>query len=219
MFTFCTKNVHFAYKRKIFVQNHGVAMGSPTGPVLADVFMTELDKTLRPDIYILYITFWMRYIDNSISYVNIGSIRHILSLLNSFDENIQITFESENKGTLPFLDKLLCRNDAELTTTVYRKKNNYDIYLNWNVFAPVSWKQGMLRTLVQHAFLVCSTVTYLKKELKHLEKVFIKKHNYPKNVIKEVFTQVKDEHKNRNYSNNMVNSIAVPLTPESQSEK
>ena len=42
--------------------------------------------------------------------------------LNSFDENIQCIFESESKGTLPFLDVLLCRNNRELTTTVYRKK-------------------------------------------------------------------------------------------------
>ena len=59
------------------------------------------------------------------------------------------------KGTLPFLDVLLCRNGRELTTTVYRKKTNNDIYLNWNAFAPVSWKRGTLRTLVQRPHLVC----------------------------------------------------------------
>ena len=88
---------------------------------------------------------------------------NILSLLNSFDEHMQFTFESENKGTLPFLDVLLCRNGREFTTTVYRKKTNNDIYLNWNAFAPVSWKRDMLRTLVQRAYLVCSTETYLRK--------------------------------------------------------
>ena len=40
---------------KIFVQTDGVAMASPLGPILADIFMTELEKTLLPDIYILYI--------------------------------------------------------------------------------------------------------------------------------------------------------------------
>ena len=43
-----------------------------------------------------------------------SSIKHMSSLLSSFDENIQFTFESENKGTLPFLDVLLCRNGREL---------------------------------------------------------------------------------------------------------
>ena len=175
MLTLCTKNVHFTYNRKIFVQTDGVAIGSLLGPVLADIFMTELEKTLLPDIYIHYIKFWRRYVDDTISYVKIGSIKHVLCLLNSFDENIQFTSESESKGTLPFLDLLLCRNGRELTTTVYRKKTNNDIYLNWNTFAPATWKRLTLRTLVQRAYLVCSTETYLKKELTHLEKVFIEK--------------------------------------------
>ena len=130
-------------------------MGSPLGPVLADIFMTELEKTLLPNIYIRYIKYWRRYVDDTISYVKIGSIKHVLCLLNSFYENIQFTFESEGKGTLPFLDVLSCINGRELTTTVYRKKTNNDIYLNWNAFAPVSWKRGTLRTLVQRAYLVC----------------------------------------------------------------
>ena len=63
MLTRCTKNVHFTYNKKIFVQTDGVALGSPLGPVLADIFMIELEKTLLPDIYILYIKFWRRYVN------------------------------------------------------------------------------------------------------------------------------------------------------------
>ena len=74
MLNICTKNVHFTYNRKIFVQTNGVAMGSPLGPVLADIFMIELEKTLLPDIYILCIKFWRRYVDDTISYVKIVSI-------------------------------------------------------------------------------------------------------------------------------------------------
>ena len=102
--------------------------------------------------------------------------------MNSFDENIQFTFQSESKGTFPFLGVLLLGNGRELTITVYREKLNNDI--NWNAFARVSWKRRMFRTLVQSAYLVCSTETYLKEELTHLEKVFIEKNDYPKYVIK-----------------------------------
>ena len=113
---------------------------------------------------------------------------------------------------------LLCRNGRELTTTVYIRKTNNNIYLNWNAFAPVSWKRGTLRTLVQHAYLVGSTETYLKEELTHLEKVFIEKNNYQKYVINQVFTQVKEEYKNRNYNNNIKNNIAAPITLENENE-
>ena len=110
-----TKNVYFTYNRKVIVQTDGVAMGSPLRRVLASIFIIELEKTLLPDIYVLYITFSMRYVYNTISYVKIGSIKHVLSLLNSFDENLQFTFETENTCTFPFLDVLLRRNRAKLT--------------------------------------------------------------------------------------------------------
>ena len=38
----CTKNVHFTLDNVIKVQNNGMAMGSPLGPVLSDIFMVEL---------------------------------------------------------------------------------------------------------------------------------------------------------------------------------
>ena len=91
MLTLCTKNVYFTYNRKIFVQTNDVAMGLALRPVLADIFMIELEETLLPDIYILYIKFWKRYVDDTISSVKISSTNHILSLLNSLDENIQRT--------------------------------------------------------------------------------------------------------------------------------
>ena len=73
--------------------------------------------------------------------------------------------------------------------------------------------------MVQRAYLVYSTETYLQEELTHPEKVFIEKNNYPKYVIKQVFTQVKEENKNRNYNNNMKNSTEVPITLEDKNEK
>ena len=40
----CTKKVNFIFNGKIYLQVDGVTMGSPLGPVLADIFMTELEK-------------------------------------------------------------------------------------------------------------------------------------------------------------------------------
>ena len=155
-FALCTKNVHFTYIRKVFVQTDSVAMVSLLTPVLADIVMTDLEKTLLPDIYILYIKFWRKYIDDAISYVVMLSY---LSLGNEV-----------------------------------RQENWYKVscLFNRNLF---------------------------KGKLTHLEKVFFEKNNYPKYVIKLVFTQVKKEHKNRNYNNNMKNSNAVPITLENKNEK
>ena len=79
--------------------------------------------------------------------------------------NFLYTFEPENKGTLPVLDMSLSRNGRELTTTIYKKKINLDIYLNWKAFAPVRWKRGMLRTLTKVLILCVQQKPVSRKNL------------------------------------------------------
>ena len=89
---------------------------------------------------------------------------------------------------LPFLDVSICRNDNSNETTVYKKSKNNDIYLNWNTFAPDTWKRRTLKKLVERAYSVCSTEDFSDKELKCLEKVFHENNNYPKYVIKKILS-------------------------------
>ena len=96
----CTKNVHFTFNGQTFIQVDGVAMGSPLAPLLADIFMIELERSLIPNLQ--KITFWRRYVDDTICFVKIGSIEHIRSVLNSFHKNIQFTYEVEERDTENF---------------------------------------------------------------------------------------------------------------------
>ena len=76
---------------------------------------------------------------------------------------------------LPFLDVLICRKCSSIVTTLFWKPtNNEIIYLNWNTFASVTWKGGTLKTLLERAYIVCSTNELIQKELKYLEKFSMK---------------------------------------------
>ena len=46
----CTKGVHFTLDGNTYVQNDGVAMGSPLGPVLANILMVELEGSVIPTL-------------------------------------------------------------------------------------------------------------------------------------------------------------------------
>ena len=48
MLILCTKNVHFTFNEEVYKQADGVAMGLPLGPVLADIFMAELENNFVP---------------------------------------------------------------------------------------------------------------------------------------------------------------------------
>ena len=42
---YCVKQNHFAFIDNIYDQIDGVAMGSPLGPILANIFMSHLENT------------------------------------------------------------------------------------------------------------------------------------------------------------------------------
>ena len=100
-----------------------------------------------------------------------------------------------------FLDVMLCRKDNKLICSVYRKSTNNDIYMNWNSFAPKTWKMGTLKSLIERAFLICSTEELLNEELKHLAEVFREKNHFPKWVIRNVMNDVKNKHQRSDIRN------------------
>ena len=48
MLILCTKNVQFTFNEEVYKETDGVAMGLALGPVLADIFMAELENNIVP---------------------------------------------------------------------------------------------------------------------------------------------------------------------------
>ena len=66
--------------------------------------------------------------------MNSNRISHALESLNSFHSNIKFTVEIEKGNKIAFLDILLIRYKDPINTTVYQKKMNTDLYINWMKF-------------------------------------------------------------------------------------
>ena len=124
-------------------------MGAPLDPVLADIFMVELERNIIPTFDI---SLWKRCVDETICFIKLtfinNSINKILEALNSYDINIEFTIEIETENKILVLDVLLIRNNSLISTEVYCKNTNTDIYINWKSFAPNNWKWRTLKTLV-----------------------------------------------------------------------
>ena len=125
LLTLCTKNVHFSFNKEIYIQIDGVAMGSPLGPVMANIFTAELETTLVSKLE-HPVQKWRRFVNNTLVYVKIGSVEDVLSVINSFPENVKFAYEEKQNTTLPFLDVLFIRDGEKLNTTVYRKDTYND---------------------------------------------------------------------------------------------
>ena len=182
-------------------------MGSPLGPLLANIFMTSLAEEVIPKLT-PYLCNWKRYVDDIYVYVSPEKVDFILTKLNSYHPNIQFTFELEKNKQITFLDVLVKRTVAnQIETCVHRKETSTNLYINWNSHAPMEWKIGALRSLVKRTKTVCSTSVLLHQEIEHLKAIFTEINEYP---IKTVNTIINQElHRSQRLQNTIINNEGI----------
>ena len=196
----CTKEMHFTFDGKIYQQTDGVCMGSPLGPVLANVFMVHLEETIVPQLQD-HMPTWRRYVDDTFTLVKKGKKDEVIAALNSFHPNIKFTHEVEKDQQIAFLDVMLTKEEnGKVQTSVYRKPTNNSIYIHWQSYAPKQWKVGTLSGIIRRAYEICSTDTALKMELSHIKKVFIEINGYPPHLVTSLLKKANE--KSKGESNN-----------------
>ena len=105
-------------------------MGSPLGPLFANIFMISLEENILPKLK-SYLRNWRRYIDDIFASVLSEKIDLIIHELNSYHSNIKFRYELEIDNKLVFLDVCVTRiNKNEIEVPVYRKGTNTNIYIN-----------------------------------------------------------------------------------------
>ena len=102
-------------------------MGSPLGPLFADVYMNHFESELKDKLEANGILYYKRFVDDTFVLINeAADIKKLLKMLNNFHSDIQFTVETENNGSFPFLDILITKTTnsagiSSFTTTIYRK--------------------------------------------------------------------------------------------------
>ena len=179
-----TKNALFIFDNKYFHQIDGVAMGSPLGPCLANIFMNFYEKIwldncpedIRP-------IFYRRYVDDI--FILCKSEDHLIKFkeyLNSKHRNINFTHEFEEDGKLPFLDMIINRNHGCIQTSVYRKPTFTGVYTHFHSFLPSAYKFGLLSTLLFRYFSLCSSFKLFHLEVLEFKRIF-QRNGYPLSII------------------------------------
>ena len=130
---------------------------------------------LKPPLYSFRLSpcFWGRFMDDVICIWKHGleSLDLFQKHLNSFDKNVKLTLEFEENDNLLFLDILLIKIDFHLLFSVFRKPTHSYRYLNFQSCHPISVKRGVVITLVDRAFRICSQ-KFLDSELLYLRDIY-----------------------------------------------
>ena len=106
----CQKTT-LSFNNKLYEQIDRVSMGGSLGPVLANIISTECEKV---SVYKLMkekcITFYTRYVDDTLLIIKKRDINYFLNQFNSFDKNLKFTIDTFEKSALYFLDIKVCPN-------------------------------------------------------------------------------------------------------------
>ena len=187
LLTLCVCDVQFLLDKKYYVQIDGVAMGSPLGPIFADIFMGHIEQLCHCNI-LSNTLFYGRYVDDIFLLTKTDDgCENLLQKFNSVQKYVKFTSQQESvDASLPFLDVKISRNTDSLSFSWYHKPTFSGQMLNFHSFCPLVWKQSLLRGFRNRISKICSP-DRLHIAIDELEQIFIA-NGYPTEFINSNFT-------------------------------
>ena len=184
LITLASKENHFMFDGKFFDQTDGVSMGSPLGPILANIFMCKLETEALTNYLGILPLVYKRYVDDC--FLIFGSAQQsqvFFNYLNKQHHSIKFTMEEEQNNILPFLDiKIIRKDDGFLSTSVFHKPTYSGLYLQWSSFVPKQYKLGLVNCLLYRAWKICSDEEYFNEEVNFIKKT-LSANGYPLNFL------------------------------------
>ena len=179
--------INFVWWR-ILQTNRWVAMGSPSGPTLANIFLCFHEQIwldncpveFKPVIY-------RRFVDDT--FLLFRSKEHIEKFrlyLNCQHPNIKFTSEIEENNSISFLYIKINRDNNRVLTSAFREPTFSDIFTNFDSYLPLSCKSGLISSLLYRAFKLCFNFEIFHQEIIFLKDIF-KRNGYPSNFIHKTY--------------------------------
>ncbi|XP_062849575.1 uncharacterized protein LOC134311850 [Trichomycterus rosablanca] len=167
----CLQSTYFSYRGQFYKQKHGCAMGSPVSPIVANLYMEEVEKKALRTYSGTPPSHWFRYVDDTWVKIKSEEVPHFTDHINSVDKHIKFTREDASDNVLAFLDcEIASKDGGRLKVNVYRKPTHTDQYLRFDSHHPLEHKLGVIRTLHHRANSIPTDTTAKDREKSHVKK-------------------------------------------------
>ena len=193
LLTLAVKDNCFVFQGRLYVQKDGVAMGSPLGPVLANIFLCHLERKFMEN-HPNFPLYYRRYVDDTFCVFNsYDEALNFCTFINTIHPNIKFTMEVENAGQIQFLDTVIVKGDRFFQIDVFRKQTDTGMYLNWASLVPIGYKIGLVKCLLDRAYSICSSWEAIHKQFEYIRNA-LHNNGYPNNIIDKCLDSVLNKH-------------------------
>jgi hypothetical protein len=199
---------YFSFDNKLFRQVDGMAMGSPLGPLFANIFLSHYESLwlenspVKPILY-------KRYVDDTLWLLPENSdINCLMDYMNSRHKNMRFTYEIESNNCINFIGLTISHcteliNGHKYITSVYRKPTSTSLFTNFNSFTPLSYRLSVFKCLVNRAFLLCSNWNLFHNEISVVRSMLLR-NAYPSWILDKIIN---------NSVSKFINPTAVKFGP------
>jgi hypothetical protein len=162
------KQNYFQFSDSFYIQDKGLAMGSPTSSIFSEIFLQYIENTNILDILLQNnIIGYFRYVDNILIIYNdnVTNIQHVFDSFNNIIPDITFTMEKETENKINFLDITIQKKENKFSFKIYRKPTTTDSIIPSDSCHPQEQKHAAIRHMINRMN------TYsLNKELKDDDK-------------------------------------------------
>lgn len=153
LLTLLLQNNDFSFNNNVYLQVTGAAMGYPTSPSCADIYLEKLDTEIC-EKFANFIPFYFRFLDD-INFAWTGTVEQLTELTtfaNNLIPDIQITLNIKHY-CITFLDTIIYKslkqdsnNNVKLHTKVYFKPTDTHQLLHTHSHHPKHTANGVIKS-------------------------------------------------------------------------
>ena len=131
LLTLSVKSSYFIFNNVYYQQVDVVAMGSPLGPTLGNLFLVNYESKWLTECPVQFAPkYYRRYVDDIfLLFKAKDHVKKFLRYRNSRHPNVKFTCEEENDDKISFLDISITRTENKFTMSIFRKKTYSRVYL------------------------------------------------------------------------------------------
>lgn len=197
---FClNENILLQYNNKVYKQIHGMPMGNPLSPTIADLV---LDFLLDESFQVLERPkFLSKYVDDIFVVMDYRKIDDMLLVFNGFDSKIQFTIEEEHNREIAFLDVKVYRDEGRLSFNWHQKPTASGRLINFRSNQPKHTIINTASNLINKVFMLSDKKFHNTNE--QILTRILTDNGYPHKIIRSLILR----HKTRTISTVPTNVI------------